>query len=322
MYAAPMAGEPGRLLFLRDTTLMTQPFDVSALQLKGEPTRIADDVMVLPNSQSAAFYVAGAAVLIYRTGAITAERSKLIWVGRRGNRLGEAAPEDAYSSMRISPDGTRAVVGRRNAARLDDQWVLEFARGLMSRLTFDAARETWPVWSPDGTEIVFAANPTGTYQLYRKATSGAGDEEQLGMAVWFCTRRQVRKRTTTFGRFHSTAIARQWSCFRRPSTSSTVSSPQTGSGSRTCRTNPVETKSTCRLSHRPVASGRSDIRLSAGRVEVGRASQLFSLAMPGGVASPYDVTADGQRFLAQELVPQTELPPLTVVTNWKAALPR
>ena len=37
----------------------------------------------------------------------------------------------------------------------------------------------YPVWSPDGTRIVFRSNRTGAVDLYQKLTSGAGVEERL-----------------------------------------------------------------------------------------------------------------------------------------------
>jgi Tol biopolymer transport system component len=183
-YAPPVDGGTGHLLFLRDTTLMAQPFDPIALRLSGEAEPLVENVMVL-STDSAAFSVSDTGVLVYRTGDLATERSKILWVSRAGEILGEAAPEDFYSSMRISPDGGRAALGRRNVIRQDDQWVLDFARGpgAMTRLTFDAARETWPVWSPDGTEIAFGANPTGTYELYRKSASGAGAPTQFTPAT-------------------------------------------------------------------------------------------------------------------------------------------
>jgi Tol biopolymer transport system component len=116
---------------------------------------------------------------MYSTVNSTVNRSSLVWIHRSGKRLGDAGPEDDYSSLRLSPDGTRAAIGRRNRERLDDIWVFEFTRGTMSRLTFDPKRETWPVWSPDGRQIAFSANGSGTDQLYRKFADGSGNEEQL-----------------------------------------------------------------------------------------------------------------------------------------------
>ncbi len=47
------------------------------------------------------------------------------------------------------------------------------------RVTFDAAADVAPLWSPDGTRIVFRSQRTGPGDLYQKLTSGAGAEERL-----------------------------------------------------------------------------------------------------------------------------------------------
>ena len=57
--------------------------------------------------------------------------------------------------------------------------MLELTRGLSWRLTFDPATDESPVWSPDGTRIVFDSNRAGQYDLYQKLASGAGNEEVL-----------------------------------------------------------------------------------------------------------------------------------------------
>ena len=58
-----------------------------------------------------------------------------------------------------------------------DLWLLDGAR--MSRFTFDAATDAYPLWSPDGTRIAFRSTRTGKGDLYQKLTSGAGTEERL-----------------------------------------------------------------------------------------------------------------------------------------------
>ena len=58
--------------------------------------------------------------------------------------------------------------------------------------------------------------------------------------------------------------------------------------------------------------------------EVGVATALFDVGDFGGGLSlyPYDVTADGQRFLLLKPVEQTSSQAITVVLNWTAGLKR
>ena len=46
----------------------------------------------------------------------------------------------------------------------------------MTRFTFDAGRDTWPVWSPDGNHVAFDSNRTGHRYLYQKRSDLTGAE--------------------------------------------------------------------------------------------------------------------------------------------------
>ena len=66
------------------------------------------------------------------------------------------------------------------------------------------------------------------------------------------------------------------------------------------------------------------IALKAGMVEVGAAHSLFRFNSPlniFGLASPYDVSADGQRFVLIT-TPRRAPQPVTLVANWLADLKR
>jgi len=48
---------------------------------------------------------------------------------------------------------------------------------------------------------------------------------------------------------------------------------------------------------------------------------LFKTNMPvGGLLDQYDVTADGKRFLIDDVAENASSPPITVVVNWPAEL--
>ena len=45
------------------------------------------------------------------------------------------------------------------------------------RLTFDPGPDQMPVWTPDGTSVLWGAQRGGKYQIYRKQADGSGPEE-------------------------------------------------------------------------------------------------------------------------------------------------
>jgi Tol biopolymer transport system component len=57
--------------------------------------------------------------------------------------------------------------------------VLDLSLGTSTRFTFDPSFDLDPVWSPDGSRIVFQSNRNGAYDIYQKPASGAKDEELL-----------------------------------------------------------------------------------------------------------------------------------------------
>jgi len=52
--------------------------------------------------------------------------------------------------------------------RSEDIWLVELARGVMSRL-FDPANDVYPVWSPDATRIMFASDRAGGNSTYTES---------------------------------------------------------------------------------------------------------------------------------------------------------
>lgn len=83
-----------------------------------------------------------------------------------------------YVNPAVSPDGRRVAVSQTSQGN-QDLWVLDASRGTSTRLTFDPARDDFPVWSPDGSRIVFASDRSGHFDLFQKASDGSGDDQSL-----------------------------------------------------------------------------------------------------------------------------------------------
>ena len=122
--------------------------------------------------------VSAAGVLAHRSGA--AGRRQLVWMDRAGKALGVVGPPDdtGLSYVELAPDG-RQVAMSRIVQGNNDVWLVEVARGLVSRFTFDPANDSSPLWSPDGGRLVFRSNRNGHYDLFEKPANGAADEQPL-----------------------------------------------------------------------------------------------------------------------------------------------
>jgi Tol biopolymer transport system component len=116
--------------------------------------------------------------LTYRTGSGTPQYH-LVWVDRGGKVLESLGALALYQSPAISPDGKRIAVHRHDGTG-GDVWIVEAANGKMSRLTFDASQDnSQPIWSADGTQIVFGSRRNGKWGLYQKLANSTGGEELL-----------------------------------------------------------------------------------------------------------------------------------------------
>jgi serine/threonine protein kinase/Tol biopolymer transport system component len=168
----------GQLLFVREGTLMTQPFDPMRLVTTGEAVPIAEGIQRVLNSGTAGVIsVSETGVLTYRTGTGTAG-VLLTWFdrsGKPGTTVGEPADINAFQ---FSPD-RKSLVASIQDTLSTNIWTYDVSRGLRTRLTFDTAPTTDldPVWSPDGRSIVYRSNRKGHFDLYRKSANGAGSEE-------------------------------------------------------------------------------------------------------------------------------------------------
>ncbi len=148
------------LLVVRDNALVAQPFDWKRGEPAGPAVPALQDIRVTPLSGIVPFSVSGSGLLAYISGRVN-ERQQLVWVDRSGRRLGAVGEVDNYfGGFTLSPDEKRAAVVRRGPQGLD-VWLLQLASGIMSRLTFDAAAEADPIWSPDSRRIVYTMNKKG-----------------------------------------------------------------------------------------------------------------------------------------------------------------
>ncbi|MEQ1580766.1 MAG: TIR domain-containing protein [Steroidobacteraceae bacterium] len=165
----------GWLLWVRAGTLMAQRLDLANAVLTGEAVTVAEGV-VTDSRYRSAVSVAATGMVAYRTGGNS--QRQLTWFDRSGTARGIIGdPDSTLFDPRVSPDGRRVVVNRTVQGN-SDLWLLDGAR--TTRFTFGATTDMYPLWSPDGTRIVFRSVRSGAIGLYQKLANGTGVEERLG----------------------------------------------------------------------------------------------------------------------------------------------
>ena len=173
----------GHLLFMRQYTLLAQPFDTRSLQLTGDAVPVADPVQEGRSVAKGVFSASDDGLLTYVEGASGADR-QLEWFDRSGKQAGAVPGAEAYAGVRISPDGKRLAYYLDSAGY--DVWSYDLARNVKTALTFGSGSgqgNNYPVWSPDGRRIIYASYREGKYGLYQKASDGSGPEEPILEAV-------------------------------------------------------------------------------------------------------------------------------------------
>jgi eukaryotic-like serine/threonine-protein kinase len=180
----------GYLLFMRDGTLMAQPFDNNRLELEGQPTPIAEQVGSTGGGGGIGSFSASANALVYissnnasirRGGSRGNFVGHLAWFDRTGKVLGTIGDLGVYRTLALSPGGKSVASERADVQNPDVRsiWLYDFARGVTTRFTFNSDWDMGPVWSPDDSRIAFGSLRDGDISIYVKASNLAGEGELL-----------------------------------------------------------------------------------------------------------------------------------------------
>jgi hypothetical protein len=164
--------QPGYLLYVQNGNLMADKFDVETLTLGRAPSFVAPDVGTNIRIGNAGYSMSNSGVLAYRQTS----GSELVWFDSTGNEIERVGDG---SSPWLIPNGVVAERGDPAMGGQTDIFLIDRARGIDSRFTFDSGSDQYPIASPDGTEIIFSSNRSGYDDLYVKATNGTGDGEIL-----------------------------------------------------------------------------------------------------------------------------------------------
>jgi Tol biopolymer transport system component len=168
----------GWVVYVRGSNLVAQKLDLGKGVLTGQPIPIANDIRI--GSASGHFSISNNGVLAFGRTAGGGDRS-LYLVDRRGTLGATPLAKGPFVNPRLSPDGTRVLVERRQNAseRSGEIYVLDIARGTDTRLTF-SGRAATAEWSPDGRRIAWFTYPAnGNATLRLGAADGLGAQDSI-----------------------------------------------------------------------------------------------------------------------------------------------
>ena len=175
-FVPPGTGRPGMLFYYTEGALVARPLDADSEAFIGDPTLVTADVSYVAASIQASFRVSGdASVIIVRPAG--GDEAQLTWFRRDGEAVGSVGPVGGPLHPRISPNGEAVLFQAPDPQTGNrDVWHTELARGITTSLTTHIANDWYPVWSPDGSQILFSSDrePGG---LYLKTSFDPGADE-------------------------------------------------------------------------------------------------------------------------------------------------
>ena len=164
----------GHLVYMRSNTLMAVRFDLTKLDVTGDPAPVLEDIYV-GNGPYFTFSRNGTLVYLPRT-ATFGDRS-LLWVDRQGKVQPMTQTQRNFAFPRLSPDGKRLAVTLAEGSK-SRVWICETARGILTPFGPEKNR-VWPTWTPDGKRLTFASDLNGVNNIFWMAADGSGEAERL-----------------------------------------------------------------------------------------------------------------------------------------------
>jgi Tol biopolymer transport system component len=354
------AGRPGYLLYARDGSLLAQPFDSRKMRLVGDAEPTGQEIWQHALIGDGAFSASDDGVLAFRGNASPARLVWLDRAGRETGSLESPAGFDSVSLSPDSRRVIVNKINPRTGAR--ELWIGDVARSMLTKLDLGEDEYLPPVWSPDGARLALSVgslahppvlsllslrggrspepilppgpiqfaeswSPDGRFLLY-VIRSGA----QMG--IWVVNVEGERHpRLLLTGVFDPYPLTQfspdgRWIAY---------SSAESGRREIYVTTFPdpgerVRVSTSGGYRPRWRRDGRelfyisdenemiaTPIRLGL-EAQVGTPQRLFRLS-PGSLRD-YDVTGDGQRFLAIVDVPVPDADDIAITLNWTSLLKR
>ena len=160
----------GHLLFAQGNRVFVAPFDPDALEISGTPVSVLERAWVDQGEVQVDISENGTAVYLPNTRGETQSLVAVTLDGKVEELVPDGLPFSSLNDPRVSPDGRRLLLSVDTGAI----WMLDLDTQTPSLMTESGF---YPLWGPDGREIVFSSARNKTFDVYRRPVDLSRPEE-------------------------------------------------------------------------------------------------------------------------------------------------
>jgi serine/threonine-protein kinase len=170
----------GHLLYMHAGTLYGVRFDLDRLEVTSPPAVVVESVMATTATGGAQYSVASNGTLAYVPGNPARTDSRIYWMTANGGTTALKTTPGPWGNPRFSPEGTRIALQVSYGSH-EQIAIYDLATDRLTQLTMDAANHRAPLWTPDGTYIVYSSDESGagSQNLYMRRADGGGSAIRL-----------------------------------------------------------------------------------------------------------------------------------------------
>ena len=337
----------------RSRTLLAQLFDPQRLTTSGSPQPVRDGLGFGSSAGDPGFSLSAQGVLV--SARPPPEVHQLTWMDRAGRVLATTGPASDIRAFSLSSDGLRVAANVIDAGSgATDLWVYEGQRQEGTRLTFQSVGNR-PMWALDGRRVYFTGAPNfelrslvigATESQPFENTTGAISFEDLtrdGRYIVFRAPNNIsiqrvgvsgeRRIVVSPGQFNPlqprVSPDSRWLAHTRGTPPEIYVQPFDRPGERIQVSRSGGIGAVWRTDGRELYFESAGALMAVavterdGALVLGVPQKLFAIRTQGNVPNQphnFEVADNGQRFLVNTIVGDSDNAPLEVTLNWTAGL--
>jgi Tol biopolymer transport system component len=167
----------GHLVYVRKDRLFAVPWQPGQKDL-GSIVPIELPEHPRTDFESAGYALSDNGTLAYLQGDPGRHEQRVLWVNRSGQTEAlPLPPARDYDTVALSPKGDRAVIAINDGR--ETLWIYEFSRNTLTPFVTPDGSSQAPLWTPDGSHVIYRGTRAGRRNLYWKRADGMGGEEPL-----------------------------------------------------------------------------------------------------------------------------------------------